>query len=102
MRTPLVALALAAVSLAFASTSWAQTVPEARPAPPPPPPAPPPPPPAPPPPPPAAPIAHHGGMDLSTIEQLREQGILSQAEYELALRDIGASTGEAHAREANT
>jgi hypothetical protein len=41
-------------------------------------------------------------MDLSTIEQLREQGILSQAEYELALRDIGASTGDAHAREANT
>ena len=105
MRTPLVALALAAVSLAFASTAWAQTLPEARPAPPaPPPPPPPPPPPAPPPPPPPAPAAHHGGLDLSTIEQLREQGILSQAEYELS----GCATsrplhGEfAHAREANT
>lgn len=39
---------------------------------------------------------------MTTLEHLRDQGILSQAEYELALRDMGASTGTAHAAEAGT
>jgi hypothetical protein len=33
---------------------------------------------------------------------LLETGVLSQAAYEVAMRDIGASTGSAHAAEANT
>jgi hypothetical protein len=39
-------------------------------------------------------------VDLATLQHLRETGVLSQAEYEQALRDVGASTGEAHAAEA--
>jgi len=41
-------------------------------------------------------------VDITTLQHLRDEGILSQAEYELALRDIGASTGEGHAAEANS
>jgi len=41
-------------------------------------------------------------VDVTTLERLREEGVLSQAEYDLALRDIGASTGEGHAAEANS
>ena len=58
----------------------------------------PPAPPAPPPPPPKA----SATVDITTLETLRQRGILSQAEYELALRDIGASTGAGHASEANS
>jgi hypothetical protein len=59
-----------------------------------------PPPPATTPPPPAR--VAGAAVDLTTLESLRERGILSQGEYELALRDIGASTGAGHAGDANS
>src|SRR5580692_9188145 len=59
-----------------------------------------------PPPPPAAPAPQARPalrtVDVTTLERLHDEGILSQAEYELALRDIGASTGQTHAAEANS
>jgi hypothetical protein len=97
MRPTFVALALAAAAFPLSSRALAQTMPPApetrstdvpAPAPAPAPPAPPPQPPRP-----RPAIA----VDVSTLEHLREAGILSEAEYELALRDIGASTGTAHA-----
>lgn len=111
MRSPLVALALVATSIPFTSVAFAQTAPpapappavDAPPAPPaPPPPSPPPPTPAPAPPPAPPPPRAHRTFDITTLEELRERGILSQAEYELALREIGGSTGSQHAAEANT
>ncbi|MGH7296311.1 MAG: hypothetical protein ACRELB_15330, partial [Polyangiaceae bacterium] len=58
---------------------------------------------APAPPPPSTPAAHASAtLDLTTLDHLRESGVLSQAEYELALRDIGGSTGASHAAEAST
>jgi hypothetical protein len=39
-------------------------------------------------------------VDLATLKHLRETGVLSQAEYEQALRDVAASTGDAHAADA--
>jgi hypothetical protein len=108
MRSRLVALALVAASLPLSTRAVAQTAPpapptpatDAPPAPPPPPPAPAPAPPSPPPPAPAPRATRT--FDITTLEHLREEGILSEAEYELALRDIGASTGSAHAAEANS
>jgi hypothetical protein len=48
-------------------------------------------------------VVHASGVvDLTTLNHLRETGVLSQGEYELALRDIGASTGATHAGEAST
>ena len=41
-------------------------------------------------------------VDVTTLKILRDKGILSQTEYESALRDVGASTGAAHAADANT
>jgi hypothetical protein len=41
-------------------------------------------------------------IDVSTLQHLREIGILSQVEYDLAVREIGASTGATHAAEANS
>jgi hypothetical protein len=41
-------------------------------------------------------------VDIATLQSLRERGVLSQAEYEQALRDIGASTGAQQASEANS
>jgi hypothetical protein len=41
-------------------------------------------------------------VDITTLEHLRDDGVLSQAEYELALRDVGASTGQSHAAEATS
>jgi hypothetical protein len=97
MRPTLVALALAAASIPLASQALAQTVPTAPDPPTKDAPPPPPPPPAPPP-----PVAPPHVVDVTTLEQLRDRGILSQAEYELALRDIGASTGERHAADATS
>jgi hypothetical protein len=96
MRHRLVALALAATScplLGLATPAFAQTVPPAPPvtahdAPPPPPP------------PPAPQPARV--VDFTTLERMHEEGILSQSEYEQALKDIGMSTGQAHAADAGT
>lgn len=95
MRHPLVALALAAVSLP--TRAFAQSAPPApvtpltdAPAPAPSPPTPPP------------PARAHGPVDVSTLQELRDRGILSEPEYQLALRDIGESTGTAHAEEAGS
>ena len=96
------ALALAAVSVPLCTRAFAQTTPpapvipvtDAPPAAPPPPPAPPPAPP---------PLrSAHGPLDIATIQGLHERGILSDAEYQLALRDIGESTGTAHAEDASS
>jgi hypothetical protein len=93
MRSALVAVAVAAASVSVTAPSFAQTAapapaaPAADAPPPPPPPA-------------AAPAPRV--VDITTLERLRDRGILSQGEYELALRDIGSSTGEARAAEANS
>jgi len=64
-----------------------------------------------PPPPPAAPTAPataapsapaSSGLDLTTLQSLHARGILSQAEYEAAVRDVAASTGTARAEEATS
>lgn len=98
MRSTLVAAALGAASLSVPATSLGQT---AAPAPPQPlhdaPDATPPPPP----PPPAAPPPLHG-VDLTTLEKLRDRGILSESEYDAAVRDIGGSTGGRHASDATS
>jgi hypothetical protein len=52
--------------------------------------------PAPPAPPPPA------SADFTTLQSLRDRGILSEAEYESALRDIGGSTGAARAADAGS
>jgi len=103
MRHPLVALALATLSLPLSTLAFAQSAPPApaaplMDAPPGQPPAPPAPPAVPPPPPRPA----HGPVDVSTLQELRDRGILSEAEYQLALRDIGESTGTAHAEDAGS
>lgn len=36
-------------------------------------------------------------VQLATVRDLHDRGLMSDAEYESALRDMGASTGEAHA-----
>jgi len=95
MRPSLVALTVATASIALPVRALAQTAPPTPPAPetaaPTPPAAPP-----------AAPAAPSSGVDVTTLDHLRDRGILSQAEYELALRDIGASTGDTHAAEAGS
>jgi hypothetical protein len=104
MRSALAVVALAAITLPIAMPSYAQTVAPApvapiTDAPPPsvPPPAAPPPPLAPPPPRPPPRI-----VDITTLERLRDEGVLTQGEYELALRDLGASIGDRNAAEANS
>jgi hypothetical protein len=93
MRSALAAIA-AAIFVPIATPSFAQTAapaPAAQASDAPPAPLPPlPPPPT------------HRTVDITTLEHLRDQGILSQGEYELALRDIGASTGEGRAADANS
>ncbi len=39
---------------------------------------------------------------MTTLDRLRERGILSQSEYDLAVHDIGGSTGDRHAGDANS
>jgi hypothetical protein len=101
MRPTLVALAMAAVTVPLSTPAFAQsaTAPEVNKDAPPPSPAPPPPP-APPPAPPARPAPRT--VDVTTLDRLHDEGVLSQAEYELALKDIGVSTGQRHAGEANS
>jgi hypothetical protein len=93
MRSALAVAAVAAISVPIAAPSFAQTAPPAPAAPasdaPPPPPTPPP-----------RPALR--SVDITSLERLHDEGILSQGEYELALRDIGASTGDGRAAEANS
>ncbi len=99
MRPSFVALALAATSLPVTTSALAQTVAPA-------PPAPASDAPQPAPVLPAVPLTPARPaprvVDVSTLERLRDDGILSEAEYQLALRDIGASTGQAHAADASS
>src|SRR5271170_2135322 len=97
MRSTLVAAALGAASLSVSAAALGQT---AAPAPPQPLHDAPDAAPAPPPPPPAAPPAH--GVDLTTLEKLRDRGILSESEYDAAVGDISGSTGGKHASDATS
>jgi hypothetical protein len=95
MRLNLVALALGGATLALASTSGAEEPLATAPAPAAPAPAAPPPTAATQP----ATAAPSPAADLTTLRDLRERGVISEAEYQSAIRDIGESTGD-HAREA--
>ena len=111
MRPSLATFALVAVtsSLPVCRAAFAQ-----QPAPPAPAPAPTPtpapvptPPPAAPPaaatPPAAPPTAPAGGsLDLTTLRELLDRGVISQMEYDAAMRDIAPSTGEQRAGEATS
>ncbi len=92
-------------SLLVASTALAQTAPPPPPeqAAPPPAPLPPPPPPVDPPPP-AAPSSsgHDPLISLTTLRILRDKGIITQAEFDSAIHDMGESVGQAHAGDQNT
>jgi hypothetical protein len=89
-------MALAASSITLSARAFAQAPPAAvtpltdAPPAPPPPPVPPAPPPA------------HGPLEFSTLGELHEHGVLSDAEYERALHDIGESTGAGHAQDAGS
>src|ERR1700722_5946557 len=82
MRFTLVAVALSGASLACASTSLADE------------------PPAPAAPAPAATstasasAGASAGADLTTLRSLRDRGILSEAEYQAAMKDMGDSAGD--------
>jgi hypothetical protein len=41
-------------------------------------------------------------VELTTLKILRDKGIITPAEYDTALKDVGASTGADHAADANT
>lgn len=50
--------------------------------------------------PPAPPRPHV--VDVTTLERLRDAGMLTEGEYELAVKDIGMSVGAAHAAQAGS
>jgi hypothetical protein len=81
MRFTLVAVALGGATLASASPALADDAPAAPAAP-------------------AAPVApaaataSSSGADLTTLRSLRDRGILSEAEYQAAMKDMGDTAGE--------
>lgn len=49
-----------------------------------------------------APSSSGGGVGLTTLKILKDKGIISQAEYDSAVRDMGESVGAANAGTGNT